>query len=417
MNSPSARRISPPSDPVPMLLRTLAAALLVTIAAPAVVEACTCAVPQLNTRAERRGAINHEVEASDAVFFGEVTSVNGLWVQFRVTELWKGNLGSSVVLGTGAELLPGGRRVDNTCTLSFRGATGESFVVFASGQAPALLKAHRCGGTTSARHASDLLHLLAELRQSSPPRPTPEPSAAHRELIGTVLDGIQLDPGDKVVPGADLDPVRRSALESLLIPSTLENRRPLPAATVVVESVSASTDRAAVVLTYGPVPDVPRTRCGVSLRLPLKRVSTRWSVVEDGVYANCANLGVSPIVHAAGGHELRLREVFLLALSHTRLDNDARIIADDHLPPAARTMLLELGPILKPEEVLTEQFSLPPNSFKLSKLELNGDTALVEGTAGPYPRDSSLSCGTTYRLVLRAVQGGWAIVDIKMTVC
>ena len=83
---------------------------------PADATACTCSGDgKPPTAAELIRQVRGQLNDGLAVFIGEPVSMNVLTVRFRVQSLWKGDLGSEVVMARRAEPTSDGLISSNTC--------------------------------------------------------------------------------------------------------------------------------------------------------------------------------------------------------------------------------------------------------------------------------------------------------------
>jgi hypothetical protein len=89
--------------------------------------------------------VDRALEAAHAVVIGEPIAKNALTVRLRVQSVWKGELGSEVVMSTGAEATSDGHIRASTCDVNFD--IGRVYLVFGNGKTPATMKAHACSFT------------------------------------------------------------------------------------------------------------------------------------------------------------------------------------------------------------------------------------------------------------------------------
>ena len=237
-----------------------------------------------------------------------------------------------------------------------------------------------------------------------------------REILGVILETIELEPDDQVLAGKSLHPGHREALSRLIageLPDVRETPEYLvPPNAVVIDDVKTSGRMAFVQLTYGPVPRVPGLQCGQAITMALRR-EANWEVDENHTWVKCANSGAP----ANSSNEERLREVCRLAMSQLRVEPRVRVVADPRLAPEARAMLNGLTEVAEAAAVQTPDFLLPPDHFKIHALTVAGEVATFEATWGPVPRHATRSCGTNVTMRLRRRSGGWFFEDITYRVC
>ena len=148
---------------------------------PSVAHACSCGgfAEAPNQRPQR---LHDEIRASAAVFLGELTGVDQFNASFRVDKVWKGSLDGAVVLGTGTEIRPGNLRLLQGCTLNFRDAVGQRYIVFADADGFGRLTANRCGSTLPESAATETIAIVERVAPSRYPMPQAETRRAQRLL-------------------------------------------------------------------------------------------------------------------------------------------------------------------------------------------------------------------------------------------
>jgi hypothetical protein len=113
---------------------------------PSDADACTCSSSFPGpSPAELTRQAKNELKEAFAVFVGQPIAMNTLMVRLRVESVWKGELGSQIVMPTGAEVTPDGSIRSSTCDMSF--STDHVYLVFAYGKTLETMKAHACGFT------------------------------------------------------------------------------------------------------------------------------------------------------------------------------------------------------------------------------------------------------------------------------
>jgi hypothetical protein len=101
--------------------------------------ACDCAWP---------GSPREELQRKDAVFSGEVTSINRERIEFKVEKLWKGHRARKASI----------RYEQSDCTYLF--VVGKKYLVYANGKE--ILETDKCTRTKELDKASDDLKELGE---------------------------------------------------------------------------------------------------------------------------------------------------------------------------------------------------------------------------------------------------------------
>jgi hypothetical protein len=173
-------------------------------------------------------------------------------------------------------------------------------------------------------------------------------------------------------------------------------------------------ENAAVVVTEGPVPVVPRLSCGERFVFRYRRSGGKWTLDEgeDEGWTTCANPGV-PLLSS---REAALRDV--LRLSFDDSVEQSRIVAGKQLSAEARAVLARLTPLLEEGDVATEQFSLPPRHIVVTELTLDGDVAILRTKLGPVSkRGSGSQCGSSGLQRLRRMPRGWKFEEISGSRC
>jgi hypothetical protein len=141
--------------------------------------ACVCAGdPEQPSVSELSRRLKNDLNDALAVFIGEPVAKNSLTIRLRVQHAWKGELGTEVVMSTGAEATPDGLIQSSSCDVSF--AFGQVYLVFGHGKTPETMKARSCSFTGPVNIL--ILGLLDELV----PRRPPSPLVAAKRFVAVV---------------------------------------------------------------------------------------------------------------------------------------------------------------------------------------------------------------------------------------
>jgi hypothetical protein len=122
--------------------------------------------------------LKNDLDKALAVFVGEPIARNSLTLRLRVQSVWKGALGTEVVMSTGAEAAPDGLIHSSSCDFTF--SLGETYLVFGHGKTPETMKAYAC--TFTGMPDTQLLDLLDGLV----PRRPPSALVTARRLVAVV---------------------------------------------------------------------------------------------------------------------------------------------------------------------------------------------------------------------------------------
>ena len=154
---------------------------------PTDASACTCSgSTQPPPQAELARQVRSELSDALAVFLGVPIASNALTVRLHVLAVWKGELGTEVVMATGAEATSDGAIRQSTCDASF--AFGETYLIFASGKTTETMKARNCSFTSPLRYTAvpKTLDGILQRRQ-------PSALIAPRRLLAVI--GLVKNPG------------------------------------------------------------------------------------------------------------------------------------------------------------------------------------------------------------------------------
>ena len=137
------------------------------IAAPSDVFACVCVgSSEAPSAAQLTRELKNDLDDALAVFVGEPIARNSLTLRLRVQSVWKGELGTEVVMSTGAEATPDGLIRSSSCDFNFD--FGQTYLIFGHGKTPETMKARACSFTGRIR-TTELMDLLDGLAQRRPP--------------------------------------------------------------------------------------------------------------------------------------------------------------------------------------------------------------------------------------------------------
>ena len=152
-----------------MTLARVTAILLAMLASARVGEACACVVSaEPKTDAEITKQVEDELGKAIAVFIGRVTERDELTVTFEVDAVWKGELGPSYTMSSGAVANADGTFSISSCDFNF--ARGRWYLVFAVGKTLPEAKAMSCTHTSEMRYAMATLPHLDKLAKRRGPR-------------------------------------------------------------------------------------------------------------------------------------------------------------------------------------------------------------------------------------------------------
>jgi hypothetical protein len=129
-------------------------------------------VSELSRRLER------DLKGAFAVFVGEPVARNSLNVRLRVQHVWKGELGSELVMSTGAEATTDGLIRSSSCDVSF--AFGQTYLIFGHGKTLETMKAHSCSFT------GPVNILILDLLDALVPRRGPSPFVSAKKFVAVV---------------------------------------------------------------------------------------------------------------------------------------------------------------------------------------------------------------------------------------
>jgi hypothetical protein len=96
--------------------------------------------------------------------------------------------------------------------------------------------------------------------------------------------------------------------------------------------------------------------------------------------------------------------------------NELVYVVSTSIDPQARQALASMRRVVSPSQV--PEFSKVPNSnfAEITKLQIIGDTALVEGKLDPY-ESGRLNCGEGFSIPFKNVNGVWQALAETWTVC
>ena len=152
-----------------MWIRVLLAFAVVLVASSREAAACMCvgsAEPKSDAQITRE--VKDELGKAVGVFTGRVVERDELTVTFEVDAVWKGEIGPTHIMSTGAVASPDGTISMTSCDFSF--ARGRSYLVFAFGKSLVEAKATSCTRTSEMRYALETLPVLDKLAERRRPR-------------------------------------------------------------------------------------------------------------------------------------------------------------------------------------------------------------------------------------------------------
>jgi hypothetical protein len=110
-----------------------------------------------------------------------------------------------------------------------------------------------------------------------------------------------------------------------------------------------------------------------------------------------------------------------VSLAKVERKQQAILVLDDSLPPAARDAMKQLRKTVAEDELPErDKYELPPGGYVIVRqFEAHGDSFEFRGTRGTIPRNAGLNCGVTLHFfVLRGPDGAWKPDDrMQVTVC
>lgn len=189
--------------------------------------ACVCTGhPEPPSAAELRQRLDKDLNGALAVFIGEPIAKNSLAVRLRVQTVWKGDLGSEVVMSTGAEANSDGTVVSSSCDFSF--VVGRVYLIVGHGPTNETMRARDCSFTGSVD--TRLIDLLDGLVQ----RRLPSKAVAAKLFVAVVgsvrnpgliewRDGLTVAESVKLAGGA-VPPVRPEFAELRLTSKVVRTR-------------------------------------------------------------------------------------------------------------------------------------------------------------------------------------------------
>jgi len=155
-----------------MLFPRIAQAMALTAAVlallPANAEGCSCVgTPDPPGALQLTRELETEVHKAFAVFIGEPIARNALTIRFRVNAVWKGDLGTEVVMSTGSKAMEDGTIMSSSCDASF--LLAKVYLVFAYGENLETMAARQCSFTSELRDGGilTLLDGIAPRRHAS----------------------------------------------------------------------------------------------------------------------------------------------------------------------------------------------------------------------------------------------------------
>jgi hypothetical protein len=107
-----------------------------------------------------------------------------------------------------------------------------------------------------------------------------------------------------------------------------------------------------------------------------------------------------------------------LALSKVEQKQQAILVLDDSLPPAAKDALARLRKTTAVDELPErDKYELPPGGYvRVRQFEAHNDSFEFRATRGTIPRNAGLNCGLTLHFfVLRGPDGAWKLADTMQT--
>ena len=188
------------------------------------VDACVCAGYTDVSPERQKRELKSEIDSARAVFVGELIARNSLMLRFRVQSVWKGDVGTEVVMSTGSRANSDGSITSSSCDVSF--TFGSAYIVLAHGKTPEAMKAHACSSTGPV--TAESLTALDALVKRRPPSAEVVP----RQLvavIGTVRNPgvVEWKPGLTVAQALALagGPVRGASTGDCGVRRNLQNHR------------------------------------------------------------------------------------------------------------------------------------------------------------------------------------------------
>ena len=150
-------------------MRVLGAFVVLLFASPRDAAACMCVgSPDPKSDSQIIREIDEELGKAIGVFMGRVVARDDLTVTFEIDAVWKGEIGSSHQMSTGAVANADGTITVTDCDFSF--ARGRTYLVFAVGKSFSTAKASSCTYTSELRYALDTLPYLDKLAERRRPR-------------------------------------------------------------------------------------------------------------------------------------------------------------------------------------------------------------------------------------------------------
>jgi len=106
-----------------------------------------------------------------------------------------------------------------------------------------------------------------------------------------------------------------------------------------------------------------------------------------------------------------------------RRETASIIVVGPEISPMVRAAFIELGrTVVAPDAIpYSERDSLPAGYFRLKKLDVAGDSGVLEGTQGPVGRETATklawTCGTSFTVPVTKSKGEWKAGRYSATVC